>query len=636
MPRPLAFGNGRLLIQLDREHAIRDFFWPHVGKWNHLQGYRIRLGVWVDGHLAWVDGDGWIREQAYEPGTLIGNSVLTHEALGIRLTVTEAIHPHKDWFARQIQVENLVAQEREIRLFSTHDFRIEENDIGDTAFVDAHQGAMVHYKFGTNIRISAIADHSPSIYEFTCGIKAFGHMEGTWRDAEDGHLQGIPIAQGSVDSTFSIRLEIPGNEKAFAGILIEASKEHFSNTSPIRNQRDLDETFDASRTWYRENLATSEPPSWADLTNAQKEFFYHSRFMIETQCNHNGGILAANDSDILETNRATYSCVWPRDGALVAMVMGGEILDRWCDFCLTILNKSRDGAVFDQKYSADGEIAASWHPVLKDGKLISAHQEDELNLTVMALFDQENLEYWEAMRESVFAYYERFTSSDGLPVPSYDLWEERLGVHCYTIASRIAAFKVIAELEDRAGRSGSEFLGKAAELKELFLREFYDHGLKRFIRMICPDGHRDLTPDSATLSVGLFWAIDPHSEEFRNTVAAVERDLRIHGQIDGIARYAKDYYFRRTEDYPGNPWIICTMWLAQARIALATDLDELGHAKFWLDWAIARAETTGVLAEQFHPETGEPLSVSPLTWSHAEYCRTVQDYISRYLDLRNR
>jgi GH15 family glucan-1,4-alpha-glucosidase len=154
--------------------------------------------------------------------------------------------------------------------------------------------------------------------------------------------------------------------------------------------------------------------------------------------------------------------------------------------------------------------------------------------------------------------------------------------------------------------------------------------------MICPDGHRDLTPDSATLSVGLFGAIDPHSEEFRNTVAAVERDLRIHGQIDGIARYAKDYYFRRTEDYPGNPWIICTMWLAQAMIALATDLDELGHAKFWLDWAIARAETTGVLAEQFHPETGEPLSVSPLTWSHAEYCRTVQDYVSRYMDLRNR
>jgi glucoamylase len=32
-----------------------------------------------------------------------------------------------------------------------------------------------------------------------------------------------------------------------------------------------------------------------------------------------------------------------------------------------------------------------------------------------------------------------------------------------------------------------------------------------------------------------------------------------------------------------------------------------------------------VLAEQFHPYTGAPISVSPLTWSHATLC-------VRYLD----
>ncbi len=36
------------------------------------------------------------------------------------------------------------------------------------------------------------------------------------------------------------------------------------------------------------------------------------------------------------------------------------------------------------------------------------------------------------------------------------------------------------------------------------------------------------------------------------------------------------------------------------------------------------------MAEQLHPYTGEPLSVSPLTWSHAEYVRTVQEYIERH------
>ena len=35
------------------------------------------------------------------------------------------------------------------------------------------------------------------------------------------------------------------------------------------------------------------------------------------------------------------------------------------------------------------------------------------------------------------------------------------------------------------------------------------------------------------------------------------------------------------------------------------------------------------MAEQLHPYTGEPLSVSPLTWSHAAYVRAVRDYADR-------
>jgi hypothetical protein len=36
------------------------------------------------------------------------------------------------------------------------------------------------------------------------------------------------------------------------------------------------------------------------------------------------------------------------------------------------------------------------------------------------------------------------------------------------------------------------------------------------------------------------------------------------------------------------------------------------------------------MAEQLDPYTGDPLSVSPLTWSHAEYVRTVREYIARH------
>ncbi|MEO1237719.1 MAG: hypothetical protein AAFX76_13105, partial [Planctomycetota bacterium] len=38
---------------------------------------------------------------------------------------------------------------------------------------------------------------------------------------------------------------------------------------------------------------------------------------------------------------------------------------------------------------------------------------------------------------------------------------------------------------------------------------------------------------------------------------------------------------------------------------------------------------SGVLAEQVHPETNAPLSVSPLTWSHATVVATVSQYLAK-------
>ena len=49
-----------------------------------------------------------------------------------------------------------------------------------------------------------------------------------------------------------------------------------------------------------------------------------------------------------------------------------------------------------------------------------------------------------------------------------------------------------------------------------------------------------------------------------------------------------------------------------------------------LQWAARHALPSGVLAEQIHPLTGAPLSVSPLTWSHA----TVVDVVQRFIEKR--
>ena len=78
----------------------------------------------------------------------------------------------------------------------------------------------------------------------------------------------------------------------------------------------------------------------------------------------------------------------------------------------------------------------------------------------------------------------------------------------------------------------------------------------------------------------------------------------------------------------GNPWFICTLWLAQWMIAIAEDRDGLQPVLEILQWAADHALPSGVMAEQVHPHTNAPLSVSPLTWSHATLVMAVREYVA--------
>jgi GH15 family glucan-1,4-alpha-glucosidase len=114
---------------------------------------------------------------------------------------------------------------------------------------------------------------------------------------------------------------------------------------------------------------------------------------------------------------------------------------------------------------------------------------------------------------------------------------------------------------------------------------------------------------------------------------AIEGHLSIKTAVGGVARYQNDYYHQVSHDIanvPGNPWFICMCWLAEYRIAQAQTEDELHQAIPLLEWVQARALPSGVLAEQVDPYSDAPLSVSPLTWSHAEYVAAVRWYYGKH------
>ena len=132
-----------------------------------------------------------------------------------------------------------------------------------------------------------------------------------------------------------------------------------------------------------------------------------------------------------------------------------------------------------------------------------------------------------------------------------------------------------------------------------------------------------------------FGVYHPDDIKVKNTMKAIEETLWVKTKIGGIARYEHDPYQRVGSDdaIPGNPWIICTMWMAQHYISTAKSLEDLERVVNHLRWVVSHALPSGVLAEQINPFTGEPVSVSPLTWSHATVVQTVMDYLEKLQEL---
>jgi GH15 family glucan-1,4-alpha-glucosidase len=176
----------------------------------------------------------------------------------------------------------------------------------------------------------------------------------------------------------------------------------------------------------------------------------------------------------------------------------------------------------------------------------------------------------------------------------------------------------------------------ALEIREGMRAYLYREELGRFARAISMrnDGGFDVdtTIDSSLFGLFYFGAFPANDAMVRDTMRAVEDSLWTGKEIGGLARYENDGYMRVRRDganFPGNPWFICTLWLAEYRIASANTLEELERSVELLEWVVTHALPSGVLAEQVDPLTGAPLSVSPLTWSHSTVVSTIMAYLRK-------
>ena len=124
----------------------RATYYPHVGQENHTVGAPCRFGVWADGLFSWVGSDGWSCHIEYEHETLVGDTTLHHEALGLRLRCRDAVDFDRNIYFKEVTVEDTRGVERQVRLFQHFDAHLYGNDTGDSAYYDPRSQSVVHYK----------------------------------------------------------------------------------------------------------------------------------------------------------------------------------------------------------------------------------------------------------------------------------------------------------------------------------------------------------------------------------------------------------------------------------------------------------------------------------------------------------
>lgn len=638
MPRDIPVGNGSVLVAFDSNSILRELYFPHVGEENHTRGEPFRFGVWVNGVFSWVP-EGWNVQNDYLDNSLVTNVSL--EGFDLKISSNDLVDFEENIYLKKITLENVSDEEKEVRLFLGHDFHIYGNEIGDTAVFRPENHSLLHYKGERYFLINIWANHKFGIDFFATGNKEMGTAIGTWKDAEDGVLSGNPIAQGSVDSVIAIPLTLPpgGKEECYYWIAIGKNWEEVKTLNELVKKKTPEVIFKRTYDYWKLWL-DSRNPDFSSLPEKIIRQYKRSLLICRTQINNCGSIIAANDSDSVYFNRDTYNYMWPRDGALIAHALdlaGYEFTQKFYHFCGQII--SEDG-YFYHKYTPSGSVASSWHPWMKDKKAQLPIQEDETALVIWALWN-----HYEQFRDLEFIrpHYTSFIKKaadfmmnyrdfkTGLPLLSYDLWEERQGVLTFTVSAVYGGLMAAAHFAECFGETSlaEEYRLGASKMRDGMDKYLYLQKEKRFARMVNfkKDGSLevDATIDASLYGIFAFGAYSPYDEKVESTMRQVYETLKT--ESGGLARYENDPFYRQNEEGLSNPWFVTTLWMAQYYIARAKTKEELDPALEIFHWVADHALQSGVLAEQIDAKTQKPLSVSPLTWSHGTFIMAIQEYL---------
>jgi alpha,alpha-trehalase len=603
-------GNGRILLTINEGGEWTDLFYPYPGEFQHLREARLGLYDVAARRFEWLRPGGAFQvEQVAAGSTSVPETI--YRGLDVEVHVEEHVHPNRDLVIRVLRVR--AAKGREFRLFAYHSFKIEESMYQETAYVEADQSSVIHYKRSYYLELFS----DPNFNKAVCGEHTLKGLRGSYVDAEDGVLQGGTISHGAADSVLQWDLKGTGELEVAVRLFLAIGR----NGESTRKLRDYVREDDPTR-FERESQAfwgtwrARHPPgTMPGLNERARELYQASVLVLRHVSATNGSIIASPDTRSLVVGGDSYNYCWWRDGGYIAEAMDDAgLYDHAFRFLRFAAQCQRPDGSFIHRHFPDGTIGSTWHPppflqIDQTATVVSAvwhHFRRHADLDSL-------LELWpmvKAAGEFLIGFRDLAT---GLPRPSFDLWEEREGIHTYSTAAVVHALERTARIALELGKEGARFREVSQSMQESALERFWDAEKGRFVRSLHPLDARIDASVLLALRLGLLPKEDPRA---RATVDTIEQRLW-NPRIGGLARFEGDTYYGHE-----NPWVICTLWLADARLILG----ERERCRQLLQWVADHAERTFLLAEQFDSERGEPRSAVPLSWSHSTFVELVHRY----------
>jgi len=168
-------------------------------------------------------------------------------------------------------------------------------------------------------------------------------------------------------------------------------------------------------------------------------------------------------------------------------------------------------------------------------------------------------------------------------------------------------------ISEQLGKNLGRWREASRQMREATLKHLWDDGRGVFLKSIDP---LDRTIDASTLLAIKLGIVDSTDKRAERLVQEVESRLW-NKEVGGLARYEGDQYYGRE-----NPWIISTLWLAEAHLILGRP----DRCRELIEWSAKTASPTLLLPEQVDARTGHHTSVTPLVWSHSTFLDVVNKY----------